>query len=143
MQQSSPISLAEIRDAGYQGIQFVSPPDKESLKEARELGLGVCGSGRVNLPGEADALALQARDCGLECLTLHVGWGLENDDQGARLIEDVLNASTKHDVPLYPESLFTIFSGCIRLRHQVRYMQQVLRGDSSGAWSAESTIRAM
>ena len=41
------------------------------------------------------------------------------------------------------ESLFTIFSGWIRLRHQVRYMQQVLRGDSSGAWSAESTIRAM
>ena len=41
------------------------------------------------------------------------------------------------------KSLFTIFSGWIRLRHQVRYMQQVLRGDSSGAWSAESRIRAM
>jgi hypothetical protein len=43
----------------------------------------------------------------------------------------------------FSKSLFTIFSGWIRLRHQVRYMQQVLRGDSSGAWSAESTIRAM
>ena len=87
--------LEAIRDAGYDGVQFGWQIDRAQLDEARRLGLGVCGSGRVNTPAEAAPLAKEAREAGLECLTLHVGWGTENDDEAAALIASVLDASAK------------------------------------------------
>src|SRR5579884_1378469 len=100
--------VAAIRDAGYEGIQFglsdPTPIDRAALVEARALGLGVCGSGRVNSPAEAAALAQAAIDLGLECLTLHAGWGIESDDEAARLIEAILAASSTHRIPLYVET---------------------------------------
>lgn len=97
------------------------------------MGLGVCGSGRINLPGEADPLAKYARDENLECLTLHMGWGLENDDECARLIEDVLNASAKYDLPLYPEThRATIFQDPWRTEKFIRRFPQLrFNGDFS------------
>src|SRR6185437_14019463 len=89
-----------IREAGYDGIQFIDPIDSAALKEARDIGLGVCGSGRVNLPTDAAALAKSAIDAGLECLTLRVGWGMESDDEAARLIEAVLSATAARRIPL-------------------------------------------
>jgi hypothetical protein len=96
--------IAAIHAAGYDGIQFIDPIDRTALAEARTLNLGVCGSHRVNLPAEAAPIAQAAADAGLECLTLHVGWGMESDDEGARLIEAILNASTQHNIPLYVET---------------------------------------
>jgi sugar phosphate isomerase/epimerase len=96
--------LAAIRSAGYDGVQFIQPLDRTLVEEARAVGLGVCGSGRVNEPGDAARLAAEARDAGLECLTLHVGWGLEDDEEGGRLIRAVLDASQKYAIPLYPET---------------------------------------
>ena len=72
--------LRAIRDAGYDGVQFIQPLSRALVDEARGLGLGVCGSGRVNAPQEAGALAAEAREAGLECLTIHLGWGIEDDD---------------------------------------------------------------
>jgi sugar phosphate isomerase/epimerase len=96
--------LQAIRDAGYQGVQFTQPLDRARKDEALGMGLGVCGSGRVNTPAEAAPLAKEAREAGLECLTLHVGWGTENDDEAAALIDSVLQASAKFSIPLYPET---------------------------------------
>jgi sugar phosphate isomerase/epimerase len=96
--------LQAIRDAGYDGVQLGWQIDRAQLDEARQLGLGVCGSGRVNAPTEAAPLAKEAREAGLECLTLHVGWGTESDDESAALIESVLEASAQFSIPLYPET---------------------------------------
>lgn len=96
--------LSAIRDAGYDGIQFIQPLDLALKDEALRLGLAVCGSGRVNTPIEAEPLAKEASASGLECLTLHVGWGMENDDEAAALICAVLEASTKYSLRLYPET---------------------------------------
>jgi sugar phosphate isomerase/epimerase len=96
--------LKAIRDAGYDGVQFIEPLERPLVDEARALGLGVCGSGRVNVPEDAARLAAEARSAGLECLTLHVGWGMEDDAEGARLISAVLDAAAKYGVPLYPET---------------------------------------
>jgi len=101
-QQAS--GLRAIRDAGYDGVQFSQPLDHARKDEALSLGLGVCGSGRVNTPAEAAPLAKEARETGLECLTLHVGWGTENNDDAAALIESVLAASTQFSIPLYVET---------------------------------------
>ena len=93
-----------IQRAGYNGIQFIDPVDRSALEQARAIGLGVCGSARVNQPDEADSIALAAADDGLECLTLHVGWGMESEGEGARLIESILEAGARQNIPLYVET---------------------------------------
>jgi len=102
--QFSKPPLQAIQDEGYDGVQLVSPLSNELNDEARRLGLGVCCSGRVNKPEDAEPLAKEARLNSLECLTLHVGWGMESDEEAAALIDAVLEASTKYSVPLYPET---------------------------------------
>src|SRR5260370_40582794 len=49
-------------------------------------------------------MAQEARSAGLECLTLHVGWGHEDDAEANRLIEAVLDASPKNEMPMYVET---------------------------------------
>jgi hypothetical protein len=96
--------LEAIQAAGYDGVQFVEPLSRQLVEQARSLGLGVCGSGRVNEPRDAEVLAREAQAAGLECLTLHVGWGLEDDDAADSLIAAVLSASIRYQIPLYPET---------------------------------------
>ncbi len=96
--------VAAIKEAGYDGIQLLDPIDPVTLARAHGLGLGACGSARVNLPEEAGPMVRRAADAGLECLTLHVGWGMESDDEGALLIESILEAGARHGFPLYVET---------------------------------------
>jgi sugar phosphate isomerase/epimerase len=93
-----------IADAGYEGIQFVEPPGHAEAALCAELGLGRAGGGRVNLAAEAAPLAERLAGEGQECGTLHVGWGLEDDDEAFGLIEAILNASVRHRIPLYVET---------------------------------------
>jgi hypothetical protein len=125
--------MQAIQDAGYGGVQFVEPLDLALVEQAHSRGLGVCGSGRVNLPEDADRLAREAHLADLECLTLHVGWGYENDDQAVALIEAVLAASSRHSIPLYVEThRATIFQDMWRTMHFLdRYGQLEFNGDFS------------
>ena len=126
-------SLQAIRDAGYDGVQLMHPIGHAVKEEAQRIGLCVCGAGRVNVPAEAELLAKEARDEGLECLTLHVGWGTENNDEAAALIEAVLDAAEKYDVPLYPEThRATIFQDPWRtLQFLARFPELEFNGDFS------------
>jgi sugar phosphate isomerase/epimerase len=130
-QKADPVRAA--RDAGYDGIQFIKPLNRDLVTQAQTLGLGICGSGRVNTPTDAEPLAKEARDSGLECITLHVGWGLENDDEAAALIEAVLEASVKCYIPLYPEThRATIFQDPWRtVQFLARYPTLEFNGDFS------------
>lgn len=133
MPQKPPGGLQAVRDAGYEGVQFIQPLDSVRKNEALALGLGVCGSGRVNTPEEAAPLAKEAREEGLECLTLHVGWGTENDDDTDRLIGSVLDAATKYSIPLYPEThRATIFQDPRRtVQFLARFPELEFNGDFS------------
>jgi sugar phosphate isomerase/epimerase len=104
MQTRPSAGLESLPEAGYEGVQFSLPMDRPRKDEALRLGLGICGSGRVNSPADAEMLAKEAHGEGLECLTLHVGWGTESDGEAAKLIASVLEAAAKHSVPLYPET---------------------------------------
>jgi len=125
--------LQAIRSDGYDGVQFIQPLSQALVERARAHGLGVCGSGRVNQPGEAEALALEARDTGLECLTLHLGWGMEDNLGAGRLIASVLEASAKHGVPLYPEThRATLFQDLWRTVQFIRQFPELrFNGDFS------------
>ena len=125
--------MKAIQGAGYDGIQWIEPLVRGLVNEACAHGLGICGSGRVNHPSDAYRLAMEAQEAGLECLTLHVGWGLEDDDEGARLIEAILDASARYAVPLYVEThRATLFQDIWRTVQFIdRFPQLKFNGDFS------------
>jgi hypothetical protein len=125
--------IQAIRDAGYDGVQFIEPTYPKLIAQAQTSGLRICGSGRVNKAADADLLAANARGLELECLTLHVGWGNEDDAEACRLIEAVLTASLRHDIPLYVEThRATIFQDTWRSVEFVRRFPELrFNGDFS------------
>lgn len=90
--------LTAVKAAGYRGVQAGNPT------LARELGLAFSAGGRINQPQEADGAARQAKGEGAQALTVHVGWGMESDAEIDRLVGAVLEASTRHDLPMYIET---------------------------------------
>jgi hypothetical protein len=87
-----------IKAAGYTGIQDGDPD------LCRELGLGVTVGARVNEVGIIGNLARQWQDAGYECGTLHLAYGLEDDDAVDALVDDVLEAVAQTGFPLYIET---------------------------------------
>lgn len=134
--------LRAIRDAGYDGVQFIQPLQRSLVDQARSLGLGVCGSGRVNEAVDAEKLAAEARAAGLECLTLHVGWGIEDDAVAHCLIGSVLEASARNAVPLYPEThRATIFQDMWRTVQFVRRFPELrFNGDFSHWYTGQEMV---
>ncbi len=96
--------LEAVRKAGFAGVQFAERTTPDQLAICRDLKLGIAASGRVNQPEEADVLAEQMAGDGFETATLHVGWGLEDDNEAFRLIGGVLEASSRWNIPLYIET---------------------------------------
>ncbi|MDE1177433.1 MAG: hypothetical protein PW789_12645 [Edaphobacter sp.] len=97
---------------------------------------------RVNNPADADLCAGQAKQLGLECLTLHVGWGLEDDDDAFRLIDAVLDASARYSVPLYVEThRATIFQDMWRtVGFHRRFPSLEFNGDFSHWYTGQEMV---
>jgi hypothetical protein len=91
--------LEAVKAAGFEGIQTGS-----KVQVARLVGLRVSGSGRVDVPEDAETRAVEAKRAQYDCVTVHVGTGIEDDDVAYRLVEAVLRASEKHDIPLFIET---------------------------------------
>lgn len=90
--------LQAAKRAGFEGVQGVDPA------LCRELGLQVTGSARVNKPAEADTVARKNKDAGADLVTLHVGWGLEDDRTAGRVIDAIIAAGEKHQIPMLIET---------------------------------------
>lgn len=84
---------------GFEGVQVTvaEPPAAETL-------MPYCGLDRINTPADAGAVAAKHAARGDQCITVHVGWGLEDDSQIDRLVEAVLTASGKHQIPIFIET---------------------------------------
>jgi sugar phosphate isomerase/epimerase len=134
--------LEAIRAAGYDGVQFVEPVTNEQSGTCRQLGLRTASSGRVNEPKEASPLAERFAAEGVECGTLHLGWGLENDDAARRLIEAVLEASERYRVPLYVEThRATLFQDMWRTVEFVRMFPELrFNGDFSHWYTGQEMV---
>lgn len=96
--------LAIIRDADFDGVQFSDGATESMLEACRSLGLGVAQSGRISSPSDAAVVAQRLTGGGAECATIHLGWGLEDFEEGVALIDAMLEASTKYSLPLYAET---------------------------------------
>jgi len=90
--------IIAIKEAGFEGIQTWDKND------ALDLGIGTAGMGRINLPCEAEPFAKQSKDQGYQCMTVHVGWGLESDSEIDALVNATIEASIQHDLPIFIET---------------------------------------
>jgi len=82
---------------GFEGIQLTTD-------EPYPGPLPYVGLDRINLPGDADPVIAKHAARGDACVTLHAGWGLEDDDEVSRLVEAILAASEKHNLPAFLET---------------------------------------
>lgn len=84
---------------GFEGVQLTSEaPAPAGFK------LPYCGLDRINTPSEADSIVARHLDRGDQCLTVHAGWGIEDDAEVFRLVEAILAASRKHCLPVFIET---------------------------------------
>lgn len=87
-----------IKNAGYTGVQG------GNFKICQSLNLKTYGGGKVDQASEAEPLAKAMKENGHACATLHVGFGMEDDSKIDSLVDAIINASVKHDFPLYIET---------------------------------------
>jgi hypothetical protein len=134
--------LEALKAAGFDGVQFAAPALKEQVSDCASLGMRFAGSGRVNVPEEAAGLAERMAGDGYECATIHLGWGLEDDNEAARLIEGVLNASVRLRIPLFVEThRATIFQDMWRTVMFVRRFPEIrINGDFSHWYTGQEMV---
>jgi sugar phosphate isomerase/epimerase len=134
--------FAAIRDAGYEGVQFIAPLTQEQDRACRAAGLGRMGLGRLNEPEEAAELAARLAGEGQECGTLHVGWGIEDDAEACRLFDAILEASARYRIPLYLEThRATILQDMWRTVQFVkRYPELRFNGDFSHWYTGQEMV---
>jgi hypothetical protein len=90
---------ARLAADGFEGVQFTTDaPAPAGFK------LPYCGLDRINIPTEADSIVAKHLDRGDQCLTVHAGWGIEDDAEVFRLVEAILAASQKHRLPVFIET---------------------------------------
>lgn len=92
-------SYQRIVADGFKGVQLTT--DDAPMAGAP---LPHCGLDRISTPKEADAIAAKHRERGDVCLTVHAGWGLEDDDEVFRLVDAILNVADKYRLPIFLET---------------------------------------
>ncbi|MCH6256850.1 hypothetical protein MLD52_09850 [Puniceicoccaceae bacterium K14] len=87
-----------IHQAGFHGLQ------DGHIDSARDAGLELTGSCRINHPLEVLPLIEQHQSKGFLASTLHVGWGIESDAEIDALLSAIISVSTKLNYPLFVET---------------------------------------
>src|ERR1035437_7904419 len=90
--------MVRLRADGFDGVQVTSgePPSANAMP--------FCGLDRINSPPEALPIATRHADRGDQRLTVHAGWGIEDNADVFRLVESILNASEKTRLPIFIET---------------------------------------
>ncbi len=102
-ESSGPIGddLSKLRAAKAAGFVAVQGADPAL---ARAAGLRHTAGGRVNTVAEALPAAEAAAAAGADCLTLHVGWGMEDDATIDALLIAILRAQEQTRMPTFVET---------------------------------------
>ncbi|MBK1877421.1 hypothetical protein [Pelagicoccus mobilis] len=94
-----PEAEGRLHADGFQGVQLTG--ESQPIEGGQ---LPYCGLDRINKPEESDAIFACHKERGDQCITLHVGWGMESDAEAHNLIDSILNASEKHHLPAFIET---------------------------------------
>jgi hypothetical protein len=84
---------------GFEGVQYT-----KNVPFQAGVDFPHCGVDRINTECEAEPVAARHSDRGELCVTLHVGWGIEDDSEVFRLVEGVLSAAVKYNLPMFIET---------------------------------------
>lgn len=87
-----------LKDDGFEGVQLTNDPPIAGSP------LPHCGLDRINTPAEAFTISARHTDRGDQCVTVHVGWGIEDDREVFSLVEAVLAASDRYRLPIFIET---------------------------------------
>jgi hypothetical protein len=91
--------FAQLARDGFEGVQLTTnEPVPASLR------LSYCGLDRINTPEEANNIVQKHAARSDMCITVHAGWGTEDDDDVCRLVESILAAGEKHKLPIFLET---------------------------------------
>lgn len=93
-------AIERLKTDGFEGVQL----GESRAIIAESHGLPYCGLDRINAPGETEAIFAKHLKNGDQCLTLHVGWGIESDAEVDRLLGSILTASDRHQLPAFIET---------------------------------------
>lgn len=88
-----------LLEDGFEGVQFTA--DHPFSADAT---LPYCGLDRISTPADADPIVASHADRGELCLTVHAGWGLEDDDAACYIVEAILAAVDKYSLPIFIET---------------------------------------
>lgn len=89
----------QLQKDGFEGVQFTADHPFSS-----DVTLPFCELDRINAPEEADAVIARHSDRGELCLTVHAGWGIEDDDLAFRIVDAILAAADKYSLPTFFET---------------------------------------
>lgn len=122
---------------GFEGVQVAHnapmPPD---------FALPFCGMDRINLPEEADAVFRLHAERGDLCLTLHVGWGMEDDGTACHLFEAIAQAAAAHRLPAFIEThRATLFQDMWRtVQFLQKFPELLINGDFSHFYCGQEMV---
>lgn len=91
--------MEKLAADGFEGVQLI---DNDAPLSTASL--PYCGLDRISTPAEAGAIVARHKLRGDLCLTVHAGWGLEDADEVARLVEAILSAGILHTLPIFVET---------------------------------------
>ncbi len=91
-------SMNRLKEDGFEGIQLGMGQKVDGSP------IGYCQMAAITDPSVSMQYAGYFLSLGAECLTVHVGTGMEDDDQVFRLVESVLEASSSTNLPIYIET---------------------------------------
>ena len=122
---------------GFSGVQLTNddPPPAG-------MTMPYCGLDRINTPSEADPIAAKHAARGDHCITVHAGWGLEDEAEVHRLVEAILAASARHHLPIFIEThRATITQDLWRTVQIVKYFPEVrFNGDFSHYYTGQEMV---
>lgn len=128
--------MARLRADGFDGVQVTSgePPFASVMP--------YCGLDRINTPQESLSIATRHAERGDQCLTVHAGWGIEDDDDVYRLVESILKASERTRMPIFIEThRATITQDMWRTVQITRQFPEVLfNGDFSHFYCGQEMV---
>lgn len=91
-------STDALRADGFDGVQLNADTSPASAS------IEHCTLDRINTEADADPVISRHAGKGHTCLTVHAGWGIEDDDTVFRLVEAILRSSEQHRLPVYLET---------------------------------------
>ncbi len=126
-----------LQEDGFEGVQLTS----DAPAPAGAL-LPYCGLDRINTPQEADAIAGKHAARGDACITVHAGWGMEDEDEAFRIVEAILAASEKHNLLTFIEThRATITQDIWRTAQIARHFPEVrFNGDFSHYYCGQELV---